>query len=923
MKKIRNLLLGVVTLGMLLSGCSGTAPTSLLEETSTTDPSKPVELTDEEMIDVLSGWNPTVTYTLDKDFEPVFDEEMQAVPLSQQERLSSAMFDVPLGETINIKLQGSNSFSNSYQKAKYEEIIVKNLTYDKYVTVSDVDGRNQDILLTTDGTRLSIPINSSYIYGAVYTVELLKKDELYFEGKDPSIQKLTIEIEDDPAEAENIYSVDLKDDIPVLDLSKVSEENLDESSIFSFVYNGSDASLNELKEGEVFLVKNNKNDDKLEITDFYGKFLSKEDLGNGKYKISYVEPQGDEIYDELRNKGSAELNLEGNITPNYEDEEFVNSIRYSSFARGYLNFYTKYSRNKNKEVLGDILDNLKIDITYNYYNSKLTFSLKIYVDQIQLSETLFLSFAVKYTQAATFSVDFDIGIKTKWFVPVGISYKLKMSQVKQESFEFDIAIKYEKKTEPIPEDEIKNTLYDEIQKAKEGNESFYNRLVNDAKAVAQTEGNKTTIPLFSVTCPVYPPVVFEFKIDFIIDLSVQAMLVIKKQWESETTFFNFSNQKGGDGDTSQNITASSFWDVYLMGTIELTFSLRVSGSLYIEGTYKFCHVEVYIEIYVKIGVQGVLMASFESLANPLDFNGNVTLDLYVQMGAKVGLEIVLAFLKKDFSIDLFKTYILRIVFSNEIQEYSNDAAKSIVMNTSIMSIDDTEVLNFKTWNGVTMREEFKKHKAKDPVKLIESWFGDLNVRMFSFEPEKPEWVEISDSGVIHILDHPDRPADLYTSFKIKVSGWAGINIPDREISIEFHDPNAHHIYIDDVDAGRYSKGNTFILPEPEKRDGYKFLNYVYNEQQMQAGDSIIMGEEDIYITTEWHKIIYYTVLFYDGFNNLIQVNNHVEEFTAATPPTPEVRDYYMSGYFFIGWDKKIDYITSDLAVHGVYMKVGD
>ena len=64
-------------------------------------------------------------------------------------------------------------------------------------------------------------------------------------------------------------------------------------------------------------------------------------------------------------------------------------------------------------------------------------------------------------------------------------------------------------------------------------------------------------------------------------------------------------------------------------------------------------------------------------------------------------------------------------------------------------------------------------------------------------------------------------------------------------------------------------------------------------------------------------------MFYDGFNHLIHVDNHVEEETAVTPPSPEIRDQFMSGYFFIGWDKKIDYITSDLIVHGVYMKVGD
>lgn len=918
MKKIRNLLLGFMTLSLLVSGCSNVA-TPHNEESNNNTANKNEDLSDEQMIEVLSNWEPKVNFLKDDNYSPTFDE-MAAVPNDEQDRLSSTLFDVERGSSILIKLI-DESFSASTREGKYQDI-VSNVNSSQYISVSDVDGHVKDAALSTDGTCIDLAIDNSYSYGSVYVIELVKENVLYFDGKDPSIQKLTLEIIDDPTEAENYDIVNLKPNIPQLDLANVSEEHVDENATFTFTYSGSLPTLNP---GDIFLVKNDQNAEKLEITDFYGKFVSKEELGNNKYKVTYVEPEGSEIYSELRKKGTAPLNLEGNIKPLYEDEGLINSLRYSSFARGFLNFYHKYSGVSRNELLGNILDEVKLDITYNYYDNKLTFTLSIHIDQIKLSDTLYLSLGVKYTEISFFDVDFDIGIKTKWLVPVGISYKLKMQQSKQQSFEFDISIKKEKPTEPSDEEEIKNTLYDELQKAKDGYDNFYQRLKDDAKAVAQTEGNKTTIPLFSVTCPIYPPVVFEFKIDFIIDLSVQAMLVIKKQWESNTTFFNYSNQKGGDGDTSQNITKATFWDVYLMGKIELTFSLRIAGALYIEGTYKFCHVEVYIELYVKIGIQGVLMASFPSDTDASHFNGNVTIDLYVLMGAKVGLEIVLAFFSKDFSRDIFKTYMLRIVFTNGLSAYLDSAPTSITMNKSIMSIDETDVLSFRTWNGVTMRAEDKKLKASDVTTLIESWIKDLKVRIFSFEPTDPQWVEISEDGVIRIKDDdPDRPADLTTSFKIKVNIFAGI-IADREITLTYHDPDAHHIYIDGQDMGRFSKNNTYYLPEPKARDGYKFLYYHYQDssEEMHVDDPIVMGDKDINIVTEWHKIIYYTVFFYDGFNNLIHVDSHVEEFTAVTPPEPEIRDQYMHGYFFLGWDKKIDYITSDLAVHGLYMKVGD
>lgn len=915
MKKMKLIVLSLATFGMLLSGCSNIAPTSTSEEPKTNE-----GLNDEEMADILSDWTPEINYERDPSFDPTFDT-MTPVPASEQTRLSSSVFDFQKNDSLIIRLVEDTGYSNGAFAAQYSKIVSQSANYDQYISVTDINGNPQDVILTTDGNGIALPINDSFDYGAVYEVELVKDNTLYFDGKDPSIQKITLEVEDDPNEAATYDIIDPKDNIEVLDLAKVSDENVDGTSIFSFVYDGSFPALSK---GDVFLVRANKNDEKLAITDFYGKFLSKEDLGNGKYKIYYEEPQGDDIYDNLHKKGNEKLDLEGNITPIDIDDEFLNSIRYSYLSRGYLNFCSKMAKTKNKGLLGDMLDHLKIDVKFNYYNEKLTFSISVHVDQLALneSETLLLSFAIKYTQAVRFEADFDISIKTKWFIPVGISYKIKLAQIKQESVEFDISVTYQKKTEPIPEDEIKSTLVDELKKAKgqEAGKSFYDQLKDDASAVAQTEGNKTTIPLFSITAVIYPPVVFEFKIDFIIDLSVQAMLVIKKQWESETVLFNFSNQKGGGSDTGQTIKGSNYWDVYLMGTIELTLTLRFSGNLYIEGTYKFCHVAVYFDLYVKIGIQGVLMASFPTDTDGSDFLDGVSIDLYVLMGAKVGLEIVIAIFSEDFSIDVFKTYILRVVFASELEKYADNAADSIQMDKTIMSIDESEVLNFTVWNGVSMRMEDKKLPADSNTKLIESWFGDLTVPMFTYEPTEPDKMEITSDGIIKIKDAAD--ADDILHFTIKVSSFSG-PAPDKEITVYFSDPGAKHVYIEGNDCGRFRQGHIFTLPTPPGKDGYKFLNYDYQGVDMDPGQTITVGAEDIYITIDWHKIIYYKVYFYDGLNHLIYVDNHVEEFTAVTPPSPEVRDQYMIGYFFIGWDKKIDYITSDLVVHGLYMKVGD
>ena len=57
-----------------------------------------------------------------------------------------------------------------------------------------------------------------------------------FENKDPSIQRLVIEIEDDPNEPAEIDECEYQDNVPMLSLDLVSNESVDENAIYSFEY---------------------------------------------------------------------------------------------------------------------------------------------------------------------------------------------------------------------------------------------------------------------------------------------------------------------------------------------------------------------------------------------------------------------------------------------------------------------------------------------------------------------------------------------------------------------------------------------------------------------------------------------------------------------------------------------------------------
>ena len=314
------------------------------------------------------------------------------------------------------------------------------------------------------------------------------------------------------------------------------------------------------------------------------------------------------------------------------------------------------------------------------------------------------------------------------------------------------------------------------------------------------------------------------------------------------------------------------------------------------------------------------MASFSTGAAGDTFSGNMSIDLYVVMGADVGFEVVVLIFDFGGSYRLFRTYILRLFLSNEIEHYSDDAVTRIDMNKTEMSLDETNVLLFRVWDGINMVMDTRKFKASDKAKILESWLGDVTVRYFQYKVEDESLISISEDGVIKVKD--GTPTEFTTRFTIHISNWVSF-VRDRTIEVHFYAPDAHHIYIDNQDMGRFRPGVKYSLPEGPTKEGYKFLDYKYNGKDYLPGDDIVMGNEDIHITTEWHKLEYYTVYFYDGLNNLVYTATHVEEYTKSPEPTEEVRDQFMQGYAFVGWDKDITAVSTNLVVHGIYVKVGN
>ena len=925
MKKNNSLILGLLSFVLALTSCGKNQPKN--QDNNPSDPETQLQY------EVLSSWTPKVTITHDENLVHTFHyEKFRSFDPKDQERLSATMFDVPRNSSLKMHFTEDAPEHMSYTN------VVNNHSF--FLSIKDpiTSQFKANPTLSTDGSKLSLKLDQNFEYGRVYRITLNPNSHLQFEDKDPSIQSMVIEMEDDPSEEAEYDTCVPKENIPTLDLENVSDEQTEENDLMSFSYTGT---LPDLHQGDIFLVKSTSNG-KLGMADFYGIFESKEQVSE-KTKIYYSEPNGEDIYQELRLKGIKPVDLSGlqvTATKSFIQDQF----KYSASARGIVSFLSKQAGTRNPKQLTSLMEHIELGLTFNYYDNVVTLTFSVGAKDIKLRDNLFLTIMYTYNVTTNYSTDYDISLETEWGIPVGVNYKIKCIQDTTESHTIVAFVKYQKEQVPEidpgseegseeAEEDVKKDLVRELLDAKDSKDNFFKKIKDSAEAVAETEGNKTTIPVLKIPIELPGALVLEFRLDIIFDFTLQAMFFVRKQITTQDVVFNFSSEDGGDSSEQKRIEGANCWDVYFMGLAEFKLSLRLCVALYFVGTYKYLHVEAYGEVWLKVGLQGSLMASWYTDDSAEDsFSGNMSIDFYVMVGIDVGIDVVLAFWHQNVSFTLYKTYIFRLYMCNEIEHYADNTVKRIDMtNKTTDNINNYDILNFKYWDGVYMIMSEKKFAADDRQSII-TLFGQeiLGVYDFTFTPEDESLLQISQDGTITIPD--GTPAEFTTHFTIHLHNAISL-VQDREIEVYFNAPDAHHIYYQDNidgkivgeprDAGRYRPEYKYIVPEPPEKTGYKFKNYEVDGKIIGTGWEYEMPAEDVTFTIYWHKLTYYQVQFVDGKGNVIFSDNHVEENTAAREPSPEIRDQYMAGYKFIGWDKSFSNVNSNLIVRGIYVKVGD
>ena len=909
------------------------------------------EVSDEELMQAIAGSNPTVDVEVG-DYEHLEGMTVKDVDTVTGKKASSSWLDAPRNAAVNIVYDYTAAGELQLTSTLMKNLVNANPQLHT-ITVKDQAGNyleqeSNSNMLATNGQVITVSNPNLYEYGRVYQIAINDAPFLCFENKDTSIRTLTIEIEDDPLEEETYNDKTRKTNITEVNLNKVSNKNINkENATCTFEYAGDFPNLHK---GDVFYVTGTSVNEKL---DFYGVFDSKEYLGNGKDIVTYTAPSIEDIYDSLRIKGEQPVDIEHDAELTLDDEVARRTFKQSSLARGIARAALPLVDN-DLNAITSIMSNFQIKVNINMINNRLTmkFTAGIYNYKVSDSKSTYVTVEFGYERITDYKVDVDVSIKTKWIIPVGVNYKIKCLEDTQEIFFLKATVTIGLKPDtPKEKKDWTDAVAKEIDHIEKGDGASALSVFKDKEAQASTSGGKTTWPLLIVDVYYFSPISFRLRIDFYIDAGFQAMMCFQQETHSKKVDFCFTNESGATEDADNTITKSSNWSIAFAGNLHFEVGFRVSLSFSILGLHDYLHAEAYAEIYINATVSGMLLADISFEDTSTEFSGYMCIDLAVTVGMRVGLDFKILFISENVSKTLWFYYIFRILYENAMEHWSTAADTEIYMEHQSLSLNDTNVLWFNCFNSITMGFEDNKFKAEQTISpfsgiiLPKSFIEWTSTHLFKYEVlDHNEYLSIDENGRLHASD--SAPVEFTANIRIGISNWGG-TVGDRDITVHFHDADAQEIYMSYAGGhlnpgsgwhrqvsfiGEYRRTQTFTFPKADERRGFEFDSYaiivnnedvagIYHEGQTIAMSSLPTGKT-VEIVAWYADKESYDVNFYDGKGNLVYEDT-VYDGESATAPYAAMRDRYMgSDYTFIGWDRKLDDITADTDIHGIYISIG-
>ncbi|MBR1582083.1 MAG: hypothetical protein IJ656_03520 [Bacilli bacterium] len=886
---------------------------SFLVSCSNKNESKPSQNEEEVITKILEESDPMAEVFVGP-FEKINEQELKTVENGTKTFGSSTILDMPKDMAINIVYDNEENRSLQSTACFLNDIVDSNNDV-RLISIKDRGGNFKNNTLSTDGKKITVSSPGGFQYGEVYQIDLNSAPYLSFEGKDPKIRQLTIEIEDNPAEQATYDVKEEKDGIIKIDRSKIVNKKQNKNDgTYTFEYNGE---FPNLKKGDIFFACiESSSDPRL---DFYGVFDAVYTV-NAKKEIKYHAPNLDEIYNNFHIKGVEKADLseaEVLLTSDFAVQQF----KASSLGRGLVRTLLSITPEDYRKVI-DIIRHLNIDISINLNGSKVEMKIALRLGSFQISDNEWIAIEIGHQSITDFTFDFDVKLSYTWIFPSGVDYKVKCIQDSSDVWYFKFAYDHQP-IEAISQSDTDyaNKLLDDITKSLDGENSRTGELLNPDKTKATTAGTKTTLPLVWFDINYFTPLQIRFKVDFYFDIGIQAIGLVKYESESTKIDFNFSNMDGGSTDSSEEMEKASNIFAYIGGNFHAELGLRISLGISLLGLYDYLHIEGYASAYVNLTISGMIGMDIDLLSN--EVSGYYSIDLHLSCGVKAGLDIKLVI--TSFSLQTIKSWSLfRLKYENPLEHWSDKAETTINMDKETLSIDETNVLIIKYFDLTKLSILEKKYEGSDKFSLFsgilcpESLIKASSANIFEYKVEDPTKIEISKDGLIHVKDGTE--SSFTTHFIIHINNLAGF-ISDRVITINYTTSDIKDVYAGEKLIGQYRPNYELTLPEPEKIRGKEFEYYSYNGKNYKVGEKFIVPSESCELELHYRDLPTYRVYFYDGYGILVSIDE-VYEGEDAHEPLPSIRDRYMDkGWEFFYWDRSIKNVQHELHVSGCYILV--
>ena len=888
------------------------------------------DIPDEVITNIIEKAEPSATVEVGP-FETSFSNDMQEIDESMRHTASTAIYDMPKDEAINIIFNNEDDLNFQSVSVLLDNIVTANEEL-QTISITDRDGKIKPNSLSARTDKIVVSNPGGFEYGEIYVIEINDAPYLAFEGRDKSIRKLTIEIEDDPNEAATYDVKELKNNIVNIDRELVSNRaaTAKNSKTYNFDYQGN---LPNMNANTVFYATKEGSPDG--TLDFYGVFISKNENKDGSYHVVYEAPDIDDIYSSLRLKGKEELSLE-NAEILVNENVAIEQFKQSNVARSVVKMAANYLAKENNDQLDlspktidmiiNIIRHIDIGLNLNIVGNRVETKWHAGCKNVQLTDKLYFSLQIGHETITDYTFDFDLKVRTEWIIPTGVDYKVKVIEDTQElnyvKVNFDVRL-----MDDIPSDtKFAEQIMDNMEKEAKGQASAFSCLADENGEHykgASAGGTRTTWPLALIDINWLSPLDIRLKLDFYIDAAISVMGFAKKEVHTTKIDICYTNMGGGGDATDQDIKEASNWAVFLAGGARFEVGLRLSLGISIFGLYDYLHAEGFGEVYFNVSFNGLLGMNFDTNLPETEFTGFIGCDFSISVGFRTGFHFKAVFWETTVSWN-WSTYIFRVNLINNMEHWSDTAQTTINMNKQTMDLDETSVLWIKYYDQVTWTLKEKQFKAAERFSIFsgllvpsakQSLFSGY---MFQYKVDNPNLIEISDKGVIHVKD--GTASTFTTTFKIHVSNWLGW-ISDRTITINYTASDTQEAYAGDDLIDAYRPGYTFKLPEAKALYGMAFDYYTYQGNRYYVGDNFTMPYNTVRFEMHYHELPKYRVYFYDGFNRLVAFDEVYEGY-AATAPFAEMRDRYMDeGWLFMSWDKVFDNVTHELHVYGVYFRI--